>query len=331
MTDILKATRFIVVASPSDLTDQEWKDKVPGIELWPPVHKDYALLKVLSMLRMKDAKSRYPVQVFKHEKPITPLDFSGLQDSDVIFFVGHGNDHGFYAMGPDATEGGDRLMKLITKDGQLKSKRKDKEIVILLLSCRAGLGFHKGVARRLTTELGRDVTVGGAIGFTFGSPRTSYLAHNEVLIRGIPWFIEYPTVYKNDPTQAEKETSAREGKTISYEAKKADIDAFKEAKKKIEKGLKEDVVDKLKSTEVNKALDEIEKDFRSKWLGLLQSQFELYSLAKKKSNLEFDMWYDKMTTDAYVWTTGKTTTTADADSVLTGFLTPNDTGLGSVR
>src|SRR6476659_1343859 len=186
MTDITRASRFITVVEPSTLTDDEWKKIDPNVRLRPPVHKDYALMKVLYMLGIKDKKTRYPIHLFKYEKPLTPLDFSTLQESDVIFIVGHGDDRGLYALGPDSKTGTDRLIEIMTKDGNLKTKRKDKEIIIMVLSCRAGLGLYKGVARRLTTELGRDVTVGGAIGFTFGSPRTSYLAYNEVLIRGIP-------------------------------------------------------------------------------------------------------------------------------------------------
>jgi hypothetical protein len=45
-----------------------------------------------------------------------------------------------------------------------------------------------------------------------------------------------------------------------------------------------DIIKKLKSTEVNSALDEIENNSRSEWLTLIKSQFDLYGTAKKKSN-----------------------------------------------
>ncbi len=323
-----QATRFITVAGPSDFTDDEWKKKKPDYVPRPPIHEDYALLKVLYRLRVRSLKERWEVHPFKYDKNPVPIDLSGLQDTDVIFVVGHGNQNGLYAMGPSADVGTDRFIELLTKDGNLKTKRKDKDITIMLLSCRAGLGLFKGVARRLRAALGRDVKVGGAIGFTFGSPR-SYLGYNEVLIQGLPWFIEYPQEYKNDPTQAEKETSAREGKTITYEGKKAEIEKFIEQKTDLEKGFKE-VVGKLKSREVNKALDELEKSFKSKWLGLMNSQFDLYTNAKKNSNLEFDMWYEPIT-DGYLWTTGNQVTDAAVKSILKGDLALTDDGAVSIK
>jgi hypothetical protein len=73
-------------------------------------------------------------------------------------------------MGPDARGGMDRLVDILTADGNLKKLRTDKKIVILLMSCRAGLGFHKALARRLSKKLSIDTTVGGAQCFTFGPP-----------------------------------------------------------------------------------------------------------------------------------------------------------------
>ncbi len=321
-------TRYIAVASPSDITNEEWK-KRQGADYVPPlpVYNDYALMKVLYMLRLTGKTTRVRVNAFKWENPLVPLDFSGLQDSDTIFIVGHGDDKGLYALGPDGKDNAPRLVKILTKDGNLKTKRKDKKIMIHLLSCRAGLGFHKGLARNLYKELGSDVTVGGARGFTFGSVRTSYLAQNEVLIKGLPWLMEYPKSIKQK--EAEKETSAREGKTITYDGKKKEIDAFKDEKKLIENQMK-DIITKLKSTEVNNALDEVENKFRSDWLGLMRSQFELYAAAKKRSNLEFDMWYD-LITDGYVWTNGAKTTDQEVNSLLNGFLSPSDAGLTSIK
>jgi hypothetical protein len=331
MKELRDGTRFILVASPSDFTNNEWKqrmgnDFVPP----PPVHNDYALMKVLFMLRSiagrKDKKT-VKVNLFKYEQPLTPINFSGLKDTDIIFIVGHGDPSGLYALGPDSSKNTLRLVELLTKDGGLITKRKDKKIIILLLSCRAGLGLHKGLSRKLSSALGRDVTVGGAQGFTFGSIRTSYLAQNEVLIRGIPWFMEYEkSIRKNE---AENETSAREGKTITIDGKKNEINAFMDVKKAIEKEMKE-LIAKLQSTEVNNALDEIDKKFRSNWLSLLQTQFEHYALAKKRSNLEFDMWFD-LITDGYVWTNGNLTTDQAVDAHLTGDVKPSDAGLSSIR
>lgn len=323
-----QATRFIIVAGPSAFTDEEWKSKKPDYVPRPPIHEDYALLKVLYMLRVKGLKERWEVHPFQYDKKPVPIDLSGLQDTDVIFVVGHGNQNGLYAMGPIADAGTDRFIELLTKDGTLKTKRKNKDITIMLLTCRAGLGLYKGVARRLRAELGRDVKVGGAIGFTFGSPR-SYLGYNEVLIQGLPWFIDYPQEYKNDPSQAEKETSAREGKTITFEGKKAEIEEFKKQKTALEDGFKK-IVGQLKSKEVNKALDELEKSFRSKWLGLMQFQFDLYMNAKKQSNLEFDEWYE-LITDGYLWTTGKQVTDAEVKSILKGELALTDNGAASIK
>lgn len=314
--------RFIAVAGPSTDTTKEWRIVRPGYNP-PPIHQDYALMKVLSMLRLKSQTERYVVHPFKWEeqKP-TPLDFSSLEDSDVIFIVGHGFQNGLHAMGPNADKNIDRLLKILTGDGNLKKKRKDKDITILLLSCLSGFGYHKEVAQGLFTALGRDLTVVGAIGFTFGSTLTPVQALNEVLIKGIPWFIEFPlSITKRE---AEKETEKREKKKIKYDDKKKEINAFVEEKEKIEKALK-DIVNKLKSTEVNPALDEIEKNF-DVWRGLIMWQWKLYMGAKKESNLEFDMWHNPIT-DGYVWTTGKEVTAAEAAKLATGTLTVfNDEG-----
>jgi len=319
MTYFWSAPRFIAVAAPSKKTDDEHKKRNPDYEPKPPVYEDYALMKVLYMLRTRGFNSNYPVNVFQYGNTVIPIDFSGLQDSDVIFVVGHGNDHGLYAMGPKAEEGNKRFIRILTEDGNLKAKRKGKEIVIMLLSCRAGLGLHKAVARKLTTALGQDVTVGGPLGFTFGSHMTNATERSEVLIQGLPWCMEYPQAYDDpkDPTQAEKETSAREGRTITYESKKKEIEEFIKQKKRLEVGFKQ-IIGKLKSKEVNKALDELEKNFGVPWKGLVHLQFDLYFPARKESDLEFDMWYPKVL-EGYVWTTGKKTTAAEA--VLKGDVT----------
>lgn len=281
-------------------------------------------MKVLFELRMA-GKKRYKVHSFQYDDTPVPIDLSGLQDDEIIFVVGHGSHVGLYAMGPDGKEGARRFVDdLLTADGNLKSKRKDKDIFLLLLSCRAGLGLHKAVARKLLNKLGRDVLVGGAIGFTFGSPRT-YEGFNEVLIRGLPWYIEYPQVYNNDPKVAEQETSAREGKTITYAGKKTEIEKFEEKKGLIEKGFKA-MVATLKSTEVNKALDELEKKFAIEWRALMKAQAELYLWAKDKSNLEFDMWYYDWINDGYVWTTGARSTDAEIATILSETMTLTDSG-----
>ena len=51
-------------------------------------YNDYALMKVLYMLRFWDKTTR--VHAFKWEDPLSPVDFSGLEDNDMIFIVGHG-------------------------------------------------------------------------------------------------------------------------------------------------------------------------------------------------------------------------------------------------
>lgn len=325
------APRFILVAEFSEDVHKEY-ERDPDYVRRPPVFKDYALLKVLFELRLASGNKKYKVRQFQYDKTPVPIDLSGLQDDDIIFVVAHGSDKGIYAMGPSGTEGTRRFVEdLLTADGNLKKKREGKDITIMLLSCRAGLGLHKAVARKLLKKLGRDVKVGGAIGFTFGSPRT-YEGYNEVLIRGLPWFMEYPNLpeYKNDPTVAERETSAREGKTITYAGKKAEIDAFMKKKTALEKNFK-DMVDKLGSTEVNKALDELEKKFAKEWRALMNSQYELYVWAKDKSNLEFDMWYYDWISDGYVWTTGAAITDAEVDAILAGDLPLIDHAATSVK
>jgi hypothetical protein len=320
MTDISSLPRFITVAGPSDDTTREWK-KVRPIYNPAPIHKDYALMKVLSMLRMKSKTERYAVHPFNWEKKPTPIDFSTLEDSEVIFIVGHGDDKRLYATGPDVKENTRRLVQdLLVADGNLKKKRADKDIILVLLSCRSGEFLYKTVAEALFKALGRDFTIGGALGYTFGSPRTHVNARNEVLIKGLPWFIEYPFyISKKD---AEEATEKREGKKIKYDDKKKEIKAFEKEKEPIEKALQK-IMDKLKSTEVNKALDEIEKDFNDDWRGLIWSQFKLYSTAKKKSNLEFDMWYD-LITEGYVWTRGKKVTAAEVAAVFAAPVTEVD-------
>jgi len=323
------ASRFIAVAAPSKKTDDEWKEKKPDYVPKPPIYEDYALMKVLYMLRIIGINKNYTVNVFQYGDTVIPIDFSGLQDSDTIFIVAHGDDNGIYALGPRVEDNRKRFIEVLTKDGNLKAKRKDKAITIVLLSCRAGLGLHKTLARRLTRALGQDVTVGGPLGFTFGSMYTLTTARSEVLIQGLPWFIDYPQVYGNDPTQAEKETSAREGKEITFEGKKKEIQEFITQKTRIENAFKA-VIAKLKSKEVNKALDELDKNFDTVWKGLIRTQYELYHPAKTESNLEFHMWYQKLD-DAYVWTTGKRTTDAEADAVLKGDLTLTDLGATSIK
>lgn len=328
MLDISKATRYIAVAGPSNFTNREWKAKDPLYVLSPPVHQDYALLKVLHPLR-RFGIGRSPLRVnhFQCDATITPLDFSGLQDSDAIFIVGHGNPQGLYAMGPDANKAMERLITILTGDGNLKKRREGKKILILLMSCRAGLGMHKALARRLSRKLSIDVTVGGAEGFTFGSVRTAITGLNEVLIRGLPWVMEYPGSITRQ--EAEKQTSAREGKTITYAGKKAEIEQFLKDKTELEVAFK-DVVGRLSAAEANAALDEIDKRYGSRWSDLMRAQFELYSLAKRRSNLEFDMWFDPISA-GYVWTDGSSVTDAQAAALVAGYVVPHNKDLVSTR
>jgi hypothetical protein len=90
------------------------------------------------------------------------------------------------------------------------------------------------------------------------------------------------------------------------------------------------LVKKLRSIEVNKALDEIDARFRSEWLSLLRSQFELYGAAKHRSNLEFDMWFDPIT-DGYLWADSRRSTDQEVDAMVTGTLVPPGVGLTSTR
>jgi hypothetical protein len=315
-------THFILAASPSAKTDQEWVDagedraSLPG-----PVHKDYALMKVLYMLR-SETKSRH-IHSFKYEDPVAPIDLSLLQDTDIIYIVAHGDEAGIYSLGPpvldpdgkpDGSRNQDRLIEVLTKDGNLKKKREGKEIIICLLSCRAGFGYHKAVAQKLFKKLGGtiEVKVAGAKGFTFGSIRTSTDSQNEVLIKGIPWFMEYPDdITKAD---AERETSAREKRPIKYDDNKTDIDAFQVKSGDLVKHIKK-VIKDLTSTEINAALNEIQDGSeRDWWLTLVWQQQQLYANARTKSNLEFDMWYESLT-EAYEIANGRGISDADVASI----------------
>lgn len=296
----ISSARFITVASPSDLTNQEWiKQGRRPEDLWGPVYSDYALMKVLYMLRFWD-KTRQ-IQAFQWDDPLVPLDFSCLEDHDWIYIVGHGDPGGLYAMGPDRDLNMDRLVEILTRDGSLASKRADKPITILLLSCRAGLGLHKVLARRLFDKLGTDVTVGAAKGFTFGSVKTGYIGYNEVLIKGLPWYMEYPASISRK--EAEKETSAREGKTITYDSKRKEILKFGNHSEELQNKMKA-LISQLQSTEVNSALDELERNSHHEWEALVMSQATHYSDARKTSNLGFDMWYPDIN-DGYAWSNGR--------------------------
>jgi hypothetical protein len=343
MPDLHNATRYIAVAGPSNDANQAWTNwyqQVNGVFTpRPPVHQDYALMKVLYMLGLKadnnagiptGIRGRTFVHLMTGAAADPPLDFSGLRDSDVIFIAGHGNSSGLYEMGPDANKGMKRLLDVLTKDGNLQKKRANKKTIILLLSCRAGLGFHKSLAHELWKSIGIDVTVGGALGFTFGSMRTFSMAQNEVLIQGIPWHMEYEGSIKL--ADAEKMTSAREGKEITIAGKQNEISAFMTKKGALENEMKT-LIGKLQSTEVNKALDELVNQFPTKWMALIREQFEFYSRAKVESNLEFDMWYNllKHAEDAYVWTNENLTTDQEVDTLLANNIDPRDTGPTSTR
>jgi hypothetical protein len=328
MVDIWNATRYIAVAGPSDFTNEEWKARNPDYVLRPGVHQDYALLKVLYRLRRTTLEPPVlRVNHFQCDETIVPLDFSHLQDSDAIFIAGHGDSKGLYAMGPNADRGMDRLVTILTGDGNLKRLRAGKKIVILLMSCRAGLGLHKALARKLSKKLSIDVTVGGAQGFTFGSNRTGMLGLNEVLIPGIPWIMEYPGSMTRE--EAEAQTSAREGRPITYEGKRTEIEQFLKDKTELEDAFK-DVVARLRAIEVNNALDEIDTRFRERWSGVMQAQFELYAMAKTRSKLDFDMWFD-LITEGYLWTDGHSVSDAQVARLLAGDMVPQNKELASTR
>ena len=59
-----RSARYIAVASPSDLTNEEWKKKAQRdrVEYVPPkpVFRDYALMKVLYMLRFWNKTTQDP-------------------------------------------------------------------------------------------------------------------------------------------------------------------------------------------------------------------------------------------------------------------------------
>jgi hypothetical protein len=157
--------------------------------------------------------------------------------------------------------------------------------------------------------------------------KTGYIGHNEVLIKGLPWYMEYPrSISRSD---AEKETSAREKKTITYSDRRKEILRFQTKKELIEVTMN-DIIKKLKSTEVNSALDEVENKFRKDWEASIMSQAMLYRHAKKVSNLDFDMWYSDIK-DGYVWTNGKAITDQELDSFLKVNMSPSGAGLTSIK
>jgi hypothetical protein len=325
------APRYIAVAATSDFINTERGENKPR------VYKDYALMKVLFMLGL-NAKNEngLPVDIRPPHTPIhsfewtgassIPLDFSGLNDKDVIFIAGHGNPEGLYAMGRKADVAMPRLIQILTGDGNLSLKRTGKKTTIVLLSCRAGLGFHKSLARKPFKATNLDITVGGAVGFTFGSMQTFPMGLNEVLPIGLPWWMEY-----NTPplAEAEQHTSAREGRDITYDRKRNEIDAFKVKATAITNDMT-GVINQLTSQEVNAAMAELDRRFRTKWLALIRTQFELYARSKTQSDLEFDMWYNFIT-QGYLWTNGRDVTDAQADSFLTGDLDPGHPELGQMK
>jgi hypothetical protein len=307
MREISTAPRYIAVASPSDTTNGEWNHAAP------PVSEDYALLKVLFMLRQQKSRSPAHVYPFAVDKtPPTPLDFSALSDRHVIFIAGHGDSNGLYAMGPARDRGMQRLISILTGDGNLKKRRQGKAVTIVLLSCRAGLGLHQALAQELAQAIGTEVTVVGATGFTFGSASTDETGFNSVVIKGIPWWMEYDTSMTS--ADAEQETSRREGRTITISGKKTQIKAFQDGKKTLEDKLKE-VVGKLSATEVNAALDEIQSKYRDRFVELIIMQSSYYQSARGRAGLEFDMWHEKIS-DAYQWANSSQVTAAMATSIL---------------
>lgn len=171
------------------------------------------------------------------------------------------------------------------------------------------------------------MTVGGAQGFTFGSNRTGMLGLNEVLIRGLPWIMEYPGSLTLQ--EAEQQTSAREGRPITYDGKRTEIEQFLKDKTELEDAFK-NVVARLRATEVNTALDEIDTRFAERWSAVMQAQFDLYALAKTRSKLDFDMWFD-LITEGYLWTDGHSVTDAQAATVLAGDMVPHNRDLASTR
>lgn len=320
MREISRAPRYIAVANSSKDSNEEW-----GFTR-PPVYQDYALLKVLFMLRQQKYRSPARVQTFQYDKAsLTPLDFSGLNDNHVIFIAGHGDSNGLYAMGRKQTDGMERLISILTGDGNLKKRRQGKSITIVLLSCRAGLGLHKALALKLAEIIEIKVTVVGAIGFTFGSANTDETGFNSVLIKGIPWWMEYDTSI--EPRDAEKETSKREGKTITIAGKKKEIDTFTAGKETLEKELKK-VVGNLTATEVNAALDEIETKYRNRFVELVILQSTYYESARKY--LEFDMWFHNIP-DAYQWVNSSQVTDDMVTNVLSADWPPPGPGQSLTR
>jgi hypothetical protein len=300
---------FIIAASCSEEVLKEFRREFWPINA-PPIHQDYALLKVLHNLRRHNNSNTY-INHIQWTGRQSPLNFNALTEDDIIYISGHGNEYGLYATGPNKKKDHRirsmvRLIDILTKDGSLKrkiqSRPREKPLKILLLSCRAGKGFYASLAQRLYETLKMDLFVGGAIGFTYGSPRTLAVAHNEVSIYGLPWWMDYGDI-AIPLAKAEEATSNLEGKSITLKRKKSEIKKFDSDRKALVDKMKA-LAMKLKSKEINKALDELYANYHSQWSSLVSDQFDLYSRARINSKLEFDMWWGKIL-DGYIWTNGK--------------------------
>jgi len=288
---------FIIAASCSPEIIKEWRRVWNRPFVSPEIHHDYALMKVLYYLRSHNNANTYIDHIqWTGRQP--PLNFNKLTTDDTIYLVGHGDPQGLFAMGPNRKDNMKRLLAILLGDGSLQRKMKAKAdpYKIVILSCRSGLGFSFELGKLLYNLTGKDVITEGAVGYTFGSPRTSSLTYNEVLIWGLPWWMEKRWQY--NLKKAEQATSNREGKSITYYRKKTEINAFIKAKNVMEDNMKT-LINKIKNTEVNKALDELYTNHNKNWGTLVNNQFHLYSTAKVNANLEFDMWFGNMA-DGYV-------------------------------
>jgi hypothetical protein len=326
---VSRATRFILVAQPTTSIENEWN------RTFNRINRDYALLKVLYVLRRLNGITPVPaptgtkinIQMLAYDgnAPSGP-DFSTLADTDTIYVVGHGTPEGLYALGPDADTNVERFVTLFTMNGTLQAKRKNKRIDIQLLSCRAGLGLHKCIARELFNKTGIETNVCGAIGFTFGSWETGMVGLNEVVVPGIPSWMEYRDVSKS---QAESLTSAYEGTPITIDSRQSQITNFSNAADALTTKM-QDVASALSNTEVNALIDEIEANHNEAWRELIEEQFVLYARAKTASDLGFSMWFPHVS-DGYVWVNSNDVTDAQVKSILVGQLPLTNGGVTSIR
>ena len=153
---------------------------------------------------------------------------------------------------------------------------------------------------------------------------------NEVLVEGIPWWMEYGIP---PPAEAERLTSEYEGTPITIASKQSQIEAFDYKANDEQHGLTgkmKAIVNLLQSVEVNALLDELENKHNEPWRQLIEAQFLLYAKAKTDSDLGFSMWHPHVS-DGYVWVNSDDVTDSQLQALLAGHIHPINGEFTSTR